>query len=189
MPTPTRIGTSAAALAAARDRKAAADRAAHRIEDDVEAVALGLDLRAVELGYQTSDKRAISLEEPSSGGGAVVLDEFGVAPQVGEEKPARRSAGPISARRPRVLGVLAVHGRHSRGRSSQIQQAPPVSRSAKPSRRRRVAPGYVTPRCASVLSLERACVSDLCQIRLTIADHSRTPAESQTAQRSRPDLC
>ena len=31
-------------------------------------------------------------------------------------------------------------------------------------------------------------VSDLCQIRLTIVDHSRTPTESQTAQRSRPDM-
>ena len=29
--------------------------------------------------------------------------------------------------------------------------------------------------CASVLSLERNCVSDLCQIRLTIIDHRRTP--------------
>jgi hypothetical protein len=40
----------------------------------------------------------------------------------------------------------------------------------------------------TLLDVPHLGVSDLCQIRLITVDHSRTPAEPQTAQRSRPDM-
>jgi len=43
-------------------------------------------------------------------------------------------------------------------------------------------PSDATPRWTSVLSLERLCVSDLCQIRLTIVSDSRRVRQLRFAQ-------
>ena len=71
-----------------RDREAAPDRAAHGVEDDVEAVALGLDLRAAELPDRLPGERAVLRQKLRSGRRAALLYEVGVTAEIREEEAA-----------------------------------------------------------------------------------------------------
>ena len=79
----------------AHDRQPALDGAARRGEHDVEAVALGLDLRAAELGDLAPDDAPVPVEEGGRGRVAVRLHEPRVVAQVGEQEPvgSRRDDG------------------------------------------------------------------------------------------------
>ena len=72
----------------ARDRQAATDGAAHGVEDDVEAVALGLDLRAAESPDRLPGERAVPRQKRRCRRGAMLLHEVGVAPEIREQEAA-----------------------------------------------------------------------------------------------------
>ena len=74
-----------------KDRQAAIDGARRGWEDDVEAVALGLDLSGPEAGDDLAHQGAVGLQEGGCGVVAVGLDETGVAAQVSEQEPASRT--------------------------------------------------------------------------------------------------
>ena len=71
-----------------QDLETATNGGTDRSEDDVEAVALGLDLGALVFSDGLSDERAVSVEQGRSGGRALVTDIGGIAAEVGEQEPA-----------------------------------------------------------------------------------------------------
>jgi hypothetical protein len=71
------------------DREPCSNGLADRLEDDVEAIALGADLCALEAGDGLPDEIAVSDQQLGRCNGAVALDEVGIAPQVGEEETSR----------------------------------------------------------------------------------------------------
>jgi len=73
-------------LCGCSDREAAPDCAAHGVEDDVEAVALGLDLRTAEPPDLISGESPIPCQELRSRRGATAFHEVGVAPEVREQE-------------------------------------------------------------------------------------------------------
>jgi hypothetical protein len=75
-------------LRCSADRKTAADGAAHGVEDDVEAVTLGLDLRAAEARDLLSGERAVPRQELRRRGGPALLHEVRVATEVREQEAA-----------------------------------------------------------------------------------------------------
>jgi hypothetical protein len=70
------------------DREAAPDGTADGVEDDVEAVALGLDLRAAESPDSLPDERAVPGQKLRGGCGTTLLHEGRVAPEVREQEAA-----------------------------------------------------------------------------------------------------
>ena len=85
---PTCIGP-ASRIARARagcvdDREPAQNGSADGREDDVEAVALGLDLRAIVRGNRLANRPAIAFEERSGVCGAMTFEVSGVVAKVGE---------------------------------------------------------------------------------------------------------
>jgi len=75
-------------LGASHDGEAATDGAAHGVEDDVEAVALRLDLRAAELPDRFPGKRPVLRQKLRGRRRAPLLHEVGVAPEIREEEAA-----------------------------------------------------------------------------------------------------
>jgi len=69
-----------------QDAESARDRRTRRAEDDIEAVALGLDLCPVELGDRLAYQTAIRAEQGRRGVVAVGLDPRRIVAQVGEQK-------------------------------------------------------------------------------------------------------
>ena len=90
MPTPTRIGSSGCSADAARGIGGEGEAASHGVadgaEDDVEAVALGLDLGPVEPRDRVAGEISVAGEQGRGGRGPVPLDEVGVTPQIGEQE-------------------------------------------------------------------------------------------------------
>jgi hypothetical protein len=86
-------------LGAADDGHAALDRARDGRKDDVEAIALSLDLRAVESTYGEPDERSVARQQLRSRTGTVRLDITGVVAEVGEQEATRRLGG-VRPRRP-----------------------------------------------------------------------------------------
>jgi hypothetical protein len=75
-------------LCGCSDREAAPDCAAHGVEDDVEAVALGLDLRAPESPDRVPGKSAVPRQKLRCRCGAVPLHEVRVTPEIREQEAA-----------------------------------------------------------------------------------------------------
>ena len=101
-------------LRGAHDRQPALDGAARRGEHDVEAVALGLDLRAAELGDLAPDETPVPVEEGGRGGVAVRLHELRVVAQVGEQEPVGTRRDDGHQRSGSLLGGTVPRGRRRR---------------------------------------------------------------------------
>ena len=113
------------------DREPGLDRRRGGGEDDVDAVALGADLRALLRGDRVADERAVRREQLRRGVVAVRVDEGGIAAQVAEEE----AVGPRGACRhrrppcrsaqdgapPSVPGASAVAERRRKGRMARTR--------------------------------------------------------------------
>jgi hypothetical protein len=83
-----------------QDAKPAPDRRTRRAEDHVEAVALGLDLRPIELAHRLPHHAAVLAEQKGGGVVTVALDPCRVAAEVGEEKAAGDTGRPLLGQDP-----------------------------------------------------------------------------------------
>ena len=83
------VGYSVSLRSGFKNRHATADRAAGRPEDDVEAIALGPDLRSCKLLDRAPNERAIRSQELRRRVVAVRLDKVAVIAQVGEQEAVR----------------------------------------------------------------------------------------------------
>ena len=96
------------------DCQGALDRRARAVEDDVEAVALRTDLRAVGVGHRRAHERAVSVQHGCRPMRAMALDVRRVAPQVGEQEAARRCAATFGRGHVRSSTPFTRHHRTAR---------------------------------------------------------------------------
>ena len=134
------------------DRKPATDGAADGVEDDVEAVALGLDLRAAEASDRLPGERAVPRQQLSGRSGTTLLHEGGVAPEVREQEAAGDRAS-----------VFTGHGRsHPSPVCAVIPYREPVEQAAQACSARLRQPLGRSDEQSARLSGERSRVGEHC---------------------------
>ena len=171
-PTPTRIGSGCGRRCSGcrDDREAAADRGAHRAEDDVEAVALGPDLGSRGRGDGGAHEDPVAFKEGCPGAVPVSLDVARVVAQVGEQEAAGHP-GRVAAGRPRGPAVGAERGR-STGPGSAMRVPPPKRSGLGRHTPRARAVRHVVARVVTAWLAERAAAVAVADARVRVSSAS-----------------